>query len=78
VYDAVDGSRTYVSELRRLTSFDPMTAAMIEQLIRRKKQEFPEDHRLIGEYVLTQVNGEWRLRAEARAPRPRERTDRPI
>ena len=62
----VNGTNKHVSEVRRLTSGDPIMAAMIEPMIRRTAIEFGDDLRLIGEYTLTQQNGEWRLRAEAR------------
>jgi hypothetical protein len=68
VYDAVAGNDQFITSVRGLTSGDPMTAALIERLIRRKEVEFGDDGRLIGEYTLRQENGEWNLRAEARSP----------
>ena len=68
VYDAVAGNDQFITSVRSLTSGDPMTAALIEGLIRRKEVEFGDDGRLIGEYTLRQENGEWNLRAEARSP----------
>ena len=68
VYDAVAGNDQFITSVRGLTSGDPMTAALIEGLIRRKEVEFGDDGRLIGEFTLRQQNGEWNLRAEARSP----------
>jgi hypothetical protein len=68
VFDTVRGNSTHVSHIRRLTAGNPMEAKMIENLIRRKQEEFADDHRLIGEYALVLKNGEWILRAEARDP----------
>ena len=70
VFDAVACNDKYTASVRELTSRDPMTAALIDALIRRKEVEFGDDHRLIGEYTLRQKNGEWNLRAEARSPSP--------
>ena len=70
VLDTVAGNSKHVAHIRRLTAGDPMMAAMIEQIICRKKDIFPDDHRLIGEYTLAHKNGEWRLWAEARSPIP--------
>ena len=72
VYDAVAGNDQFITSVRGLTSGDPMTAALIEGLIRRKEVEFGDDGRLIGEYTLRQQNGEWNLRAEARRPSSKE------
>ena len=70
VLDTVKGNTHYVTKLRELTTDDPMSAALIEQMISRKQDMFSGDHRMIGEYRLTQKSGEWRLRAEARDPSP--------
>jgi len=72
VYYAVSGNDQFLSSVRGLTSGDPTTAALIEGLIRRKEVEFGDDDRLIGEYTLSQKNGEWNLRAEARRPSSKE------
>jgi hypothetical protein len=68
VLDTVKGNTQYVTKLRELTADDPMSAALLEQMISRKRDMFSGDHRMIGEYRLTQRRGEWRLRAEARDP----------
>jgi hypothetical protein len=41
---------------------------LIEQMILRKQSSFGHDLRLIGKFKILEKNGEWRLRAEARAP----------
>ena len=68
VLDTVKGNTKYVIKLRELTADDPMSAALIDQMISRKQDIFSGDHRMIGEYRLTQKRGKWRLRAEARDP----------
>ena len=68
VLDTVKGNTQYVTQLRELTAEDPMSAALIEQMISRKQNMYSADHRMIGEYKLTRKSGEWRLRAEARDP----------
>jgi hypothetical protein len=68
VIDTVKGNSQYVAQLRQLTRDDPMSAALIEQMISRKKDMFSDDLRMIGEYRVTQKRGEWRLWAEARDP----------
>lgn len=68
VLDTVNGTSQYISKIRELTSGDPISAALIEQIISRKQAMFSDDYRLIGEYRLTQKNSEWRLWAEARDP----------
>jgi hypothetical protein len=68
VLDTVKGSSEYVSMLRETLKNDPMSSALIEQMIFRKNDMFPDDNRMIGEYSVSVKNGEWRLRAEARDP----------
>jgi hypothetical protein len=68
VLDTVTGNARYVIKLRELTADDPMSAALLEQMISRKQDMFSGDHRMIGEYRLTLKRGEWRLRTEARGP----------
>lgn len=75
VFDTHAGNHHFVSQLRQLMSGNPLAAAMVEQLIQRKKRHFAGDQRLIGRYELVQKNGEWRLSAEARDPNPRSGTE---
>jgi hypothetical protein len=58
----------YISMVRKAIMKDPITSALIEQMISRKNDIFSDDQRMIGEYSITQKNGEWRLLAEARDP----------
>jgi hypothetical protein len=71
VFDAVDHSRGWLDQVRDLVGHDPRVRALVEQLIARKQRLFGNDHRLIGKYQLVRRQGELRLRAEARQPRPR-------
>ena len=71
VFAAVDPSSGWLDQVRDLAGHDPRVRALVEQLIARKQQLFGNDHRLIGKYQLFRRQGELRLRAEARQPRPR-------
>ena len=53
--------------MRNQIAGHPPLEALIEQMILRKRL-FGHDLRLIGEFKIIEKNGEWRLRAEARAP----------
>ena len=68
VYDTVHGNTEWVTRLRNLIAGQPPLVALIEQMILRKQSLFGHDLRLIGEFKILEKNGEWRLRAEARAP----------
>ena len=71
VLDAVDHSRGWLDQVWDLAGHDPRVRALVEQLIARKQRLFGNDHRLIGKYQLFRRQGELRLQAEARQPRPR-------
>jgi hypothetical protein len=58
-----------LTHIRQLTAGDPLVSAMVEQMLSRKRSEFGNDQRLVGDYQLSRKNGEWRLRVEARKPR---------
>jgi hypothetical protein len=68
VYDTVHGNTEWVTRLRNLIAGQPPLVALIEQMILRKRSWFGHDLRLIGEFKILEKDGEWRLRAEARAP----------
>jgi len=53
-----------------LTSHEPVVKALVDFMIARKRRHFADDHRLVGEFKFVYKNGERRLRAEARDPRP--------
>ncbi len=68
VFDSANGNDQFVTSIRQLTASDPLSACLMEALLTRKRIEFADDDRLVGEYILFQKNGEWRLRVEARNP----------
>jgi hypothetical protein len=67
-FDSIKGGTKYVMMLRQAMEKDFMDRAIIEELIVRKRNDFGDDLRLIGEYSLRMVKGEWRLRADVRDP----------
>jgi len=67
-FDAIAGGTKYVTMLRKTIEKDPSAGIIIEELIARKRNDFGDDVRVIGEYSLRKVRGEWRLRADARDP----------
>ena len=54
--------------LQDLTLGQPEVVALVNQLIERKRHQFGNDHRLVGQFKLTIRKGELNLRAEARDP----------
>lgn len=68
VYEDVNGNSRYIDMARNLTRQDRENAALVHQLIARKRNVFGDDDRLVGEFKLTLNGGEIRLRAEARDP----------
>ena len=70
VYETVNGDRRFLDMAHELTSHEPVMGAMVDFLIARKRSLFGDDHRLVGEYKFVYKDGERRLRAEARDPRP--------
>ena len=67
--DAVNDDRILKKVLASTTK-DPQVAAVINQMIARKRSQFGDDHRLVGEYTHFRKGGEFLLRVEARDPRP--------
>jgi hypothetical protein len=67
-FDTIKGGAKYVMMLRQTIGKDFIGRSIIEELIVRKQNEFGDDLRLIGEYSLRMVKGEWRLRADVRDP----------
>ena len=49
VYETANGEVRFLNMLRDSTSPEPYLAAMIEQLIARKRSLFGDDHRIVGE-----------------------------
>jgi hypothetical protein len=70
VYDTAVGDPRPLVLVREAISSEPPIAEAIEELVVRKRSLFADDHRLVGEYKLIRKDGELRLRAEARDPRP--------
>lgn len=68
VFADVAGNEQLLSALRELIRSDAPLKHVIESLIDRKRKQFGDDHRLIGEYGLIDKNGELSLRATAHAP----------
>ena len=67
-FDSIINGTKYVTMLRQTMEKDLIGRGVIEELIKRKRNEFGDDLRLIGDYSLKWVNGEWRLRADVRDP----------
>jgi len=70
VYESVRGDGRYLAQLRQAMATELDLAILLELMISRKKTEFGDDHRLIGEYKVTRRKDEWRVRVEARDPYP--------
>lgn len=68
VYDKVNGNSHFLDMARKLTCHDRRIAALVEELISRKRKLFDDDDRLVGEFKFIRKGGEIRLRAEARDP----------
>ena len=67
VVDAMHGNTRFVADIRERVAHEPEIAALMERMIVRKQTLFGHDLRMIGNYKLVEKDGEWRLRAEARA-----------
>ena len=67
-FDSIKSGTKYITMLRQTMEKDLIGRGIIEELIKRKRNEFGDDLRLIGEYSLRMVKGEWRLRADVRDP----------
>ncbi len=68
VYDKVNGNSHFVDGMRTESRHNRHVAVLIEQLIARKRTQFGDDDRLVGEYKFICKSGEIRLPAEARDP----------
>ena len=66
--ETVNGEVEYLAMLRECVACDPYATAQIEKMISRKRALFGDDPRLVGKYEIVEKEGEFRLRAEARAP----------
>ncbi len=70
VYADAAGDKKPLAALHKVTTEAPHTRPLIDRLIERKRTQYAQDHRLIGKYELKTVDGEVRLRVEARSPYP--------
>ena len=68
VYEAANGETRFLDMLRESMASEPQLAALVEQLIVRKRSLFADDYRVVGQYKLIRKEGELRLWAEARTP----------
>ena len=70
VYESVNGETRFIDMVRESTAQEPEVASIVAFMIARKRSLFGGDHRLVWEFKLIYKDGERRLRAEARDPRP--------
>lgn len=68
VYETVNADTQCLDMLHDLTAGQPEVVAIVNLLIQRKRHEYGNDHRLVGNFQLTIREGELNLRAEARDP----------
>jgi len=68
LYETANGETRFLDMLRESMMSEPQLAAVVGQLIARKRSLFGDDHRVVGQYKLTCKDGELRLWAEARTP----------
>ena len=68
VYETANGDTQYLNMLQDLTAGQPEVVALVNHLIERKRHQFGNDHRLVGDFQLTIKQGKLNLRAEARDP----------
>ena len=68
VYETANGDTHYLEMLQDLTAGQPDVVALVNHLIERKRHQFGNDQRLVGDFKLTIQEGELNLRVEARDP----------
>lgn len=68
VYETVNQDAHCLDMLEDLTAAEPEAALLVNQLIQRKRHQYGDDHRLVGEFKVTIRGDEVNLRAEARDP----------
>ena len=68
VYETVNADTQCLDMLHDLTAGQPEVVAIVNLLIQRKRHEYGNDHRFVGNFQLTIREGELNLRAEARDP----------
>jgi hypothetical protein len=62
------GNSFYLLDMKRRVAKHPANAAIVDSLIQRKRELFPDDLRLLGDFTVLRRNGRLHLRAEARSP----------
>ncbi len=78
VFDHASGTEEQVTRVRETAAQDPVSAAIVEHLIERKRVHFVDDMRLIGKYRVKRYGpAEISLWAEARDPYSAIRNSRP-
>ena len=68
VFDTVHGDQSYLAQLRERLQGDQGVHPLIETLIRRKREQFADDMRAIGDCTVTWRSGDLHVWAEARDP----------
>jgi len=68
VYESVKQDAHCLEMLQDLTASEPEIVLLVDQLIERKRSQYGNDHRIVGDFKLTIRSGELNLRAEARDP----------
>jgi hypothetical protein len=70
VFADATGDNRFLRDIRKRLEHDPIEAAILESYVERKRAEFAEDFRLVGEYKLTRSKDMYNLRVEARSLPP--------
>ncbi len=70
VYADAVGNDKHLAAINEMMTDEPHTRPLIERLIKRKRDRYPYDYRLIGKYKLNTADGDLTLRVEAWSPYP--------
>ena len=68
VYESVNANDHCLEMLQELTAGQPEVVSLVNQLIERKRNQYGNDNRIVGDFKLTIRSGELNLRVEARDP----------
>ena len=71
VYADATKDERHLSEMRKLLTQDKYSRLITEEMIKRKRTLFGDDHRLVGECRITIEEGGFKLWVEARTPFPK-------
>ncbi len=58
----------YLLDLKRQVAKQPASAAIVDSLIQRKREQYADDMRLIGDFQVLRRSGGLNLRVEAKSP----------